>query len=174
MLVSYTPVAMAQRAAKIRSLLFRQWLGVGISLLLGAVWWFLFKPAVFSLLFWLLIGSVTWSVIRVVTSLIKLRRARRTTSQVPLGPAFQIDNHGVVLSSVPSGERIAWPQVRLVKGRNKFFNPGPRLEFAWGVDQVWSVPIIVLDAPPSVIDSAMRAFSQGRFGLDLSSVDEIW
>lgn len=174
MLVSYSPVAMAQRAARFRGLLLRQWLGVAISALISVAWWYLFRPEPYSLLFWLLIASVAWSLARVISTIVKLRRARRTTSQVPLGPAFQIDNHGVVLSTVPEGDRIGWPDVRLVKGRNKLFNPGPRLEFAWQPDRSWSVPIIVLDSPPSVIDSALRAFSLGRFGLDLSAVDDIW
>ena len=174
MMVSYSPVAMAQRAARFRSLLFRQWLGVAISLAISVVWWLIFSHELYSLLFWLLIFSVAWSLLRVLITIVKLRRARKTTSQVPLGPAFQIDNDGLVLSTVPEGERVGWPDVRLIKGRNKFFNPGPRIEFAWGSDRTWSVAIIVLDAAPSVIDSALRAFSLGRFGLDLSAVDEIW
>lgn len=174
MLVSYSPVAMAQRAAGFRKLLFRQWFGVFISAAISGLWWFFFRPETFSFLFWLLIGSVVLSLVRVVVTIIKLRRARKTTSQVPLGPAFQIDNHGVVLATTPDGERIGWPEMRVVAGRGKILNPGPRLEFAWGAGRSWSVPIIVLDAPPSVIDSALRAFSLGRFGLDLSSVDEIW
>ena len=174
MLVSYSPVAMAQRAARFRALLFRQWLGVAISVVISVVWWLIFSPELYSLLFWLLIASVAWSLLRVLATIVKLRRARKTTSQVPLGPAFQIDNHGLVLSTVPEGERVGWPEVRLIKGRNKFFNPGPQIEFAWGNNRTWSVAIIVLDAAPGVIDSALRAFSLGRFGLDLSSVDEIW
>ena len=174
MLVSHSPVAMAQRAAGFRSLLFRQWMGVAVSLGISAVWWLLFKPPQGSFLFWLLVASVGLSLARVLTTIVKLRRARRTTAQVPMGPAFQIDNRGVVLASVPSGQRVNWPDVRQVAGRNALFNPGPRLEFRWEVDQSWSVPIIVLDASPSTIDSALRAFSQGRFGLDLSRVDKIW
>ncbi|MGB3955984.1 MAG: hypothetical protein WBL05_12000 [Brooklawnia sp.] len=174
MMVSYSPVAMAQRAARLRSLLFRQWLGVVISAVISVVWWLIFKPEPDSLLFWLLIAAVAWSLGRVLTTIVKLRRARKTTARVPLGPAFQIDNQGLVLSTVPEGERVDWSQVSRIQGRNKVFNPGPRLEFAWGPDRAWSVPIIVLDAPPGVIDSALRAFSLGRFGLDLSKVDEIW
>lgn len=174
MLVSYTPVAMARRVAMLRSLMLRQWLGVGISLLISVVWWFIFRPEIYSLLFWLLIGSVGLSLIRVLLSIVRLWRARRTASQVPLGPAFQIDNHGIVLASVATGQRIGWPDVRLVKGRDRLFNPGPKLEFAWQEGGRWSVPIIMLDAPPKLIDSALRAFSLGRFGLDLSAVGDIW
>ena len=63
--------------------------------------------------------------------------------------------------------------VRQIAGRNRHLAPGPVLEVSWP-DRSWTVPIIALDAPPSVIDSALRAFSLGRFGLDLSSVDDIW
>ena len=118
MMVSYSPVAMAQRAARFRSLLFRQWLGVAISLAISVVWWLIFSPELYSLLFWLLIFSVAWSLLRVLITIVKLRRARKTTSQVPLGPAFQIDNDGLVLSTVPEGERVGWPDVRLIKERH--------------------------------------------------------
>lgn len=174
MLVGYTPVAMTKRAAMIRKLMFRQWLGVGISLLISVVWWLIFRPEVDSLLFWLLIASVALSLARVVITGVRLWRARRTIGRIPLGPAFQIDNHGVVLATVGTGERIGWPDIRVVKGRGKLFNPGPRLEFGWQPDGHWSVPIIQLDAAPKSIDSALRAFSLGRFGLDLSAVDDIW
>lgn len=174
MLVSYSPVAMAQRAAGIRALLIRSTIGLVISVVISGLWYYFFRPEPTSFLFWLLVGSVGYSLARVVVQFVQLRRARKTTGQIPLGPAFQIDNHGLVLSTVPAGERIGWAQVRLVKGCNRFFNPGPRLEFSWDPDRNWSVPIIVLDAPPSVIDSALRAFSLGRFGFDLSSVDDIW
>lgn len=174
MLVSYSPVAMDQRAASFRGLLPRQWIGVAISVVISVVWWLIFKPELFSVLFWLLIGSVIWSLARVVVTFGRLRAARRTTSQIPPGPAFQIDHQGVVLASAPNGERVGWPDVRVVRGRNKLFNPGPTLEFAWQPHRTWSVPIVVLDAAPSLIDSALRAFSLGRHGMDLSSVDDIW
>lgn len=142
MMVSYSPVAMAQRAARFRLLLFRQWLGVAISLAISVVWWLIFSPELYSLLFWLLIFSVAWSLLRVLITIVKLRRARKTTSQVPLGPAFQIDNDGLGARRFRRGSGWAG-RTWLIKGRNKFFNPGPRIEFAWGSDRTWSVAIIV-------------------------------
>lgn len=174
MLVSYTPVAMAQRTAKLGRAILRRVIGFAISLAITVAFFIFYTPEPNTIVFWLLISSAVISLGQLVFSIVRRVQARRATGRIPLGPAFQIDDKGIVLATVPEGERIGWPDVRLVKGRNKFFDPGPRLEFAWADDQVWSVPIIALDAPPVVLDSAFRAFSLGRFGFDLSSVDDIW
>lgn len=174
MLVSYTAEPLAKRAAGLKQAMIKRIISLVFSVIITIVWWILFDPVVGSFLFWLLIGSVVYSAGLLGWAIAQLVWTRKTAAKVPLGPAFQIDTRGVVVSSNPLGERLSWPQVRVVKGRNKNFNPGPKLEFAWDAERVWQVPIVMLDAPPSQIDSALRAFSLGRFGLDLSSVDEIW
>ncbi|WP_341728082.1 hypothetical protein [Brooklawnia sp.] len=174
MLVSYSPVAMAKRAAGIRKNLDRSTVGGVISLVITGVIYYFARPETTSAFFWLLVGNAVYTVVRIIVKFVKLKRARRATAQVPLGPAFQIDDQGLVASTVPEGERIGWEQVTSIAGVNKMLSPGPRLEFRWDADRSWSVPIIVLDSSPSSIDSALRAFSLGRFGLDLSSVDDIW
>lgn len=174
MLVSYTPVAMAQRTARLGRALIKRAIMSVISLVITIVFFVIFKPEPKEIVFWLLIFSAVMSVGQLVWSIVQRYQARKATSRIPLGPAFQIDNQGLVLATVPEGERIGWPEIRLVKGRNRRFDPGPRLEFGWEEGKQWSVPIIALDAPPVVLDSALRAFSLGRFGLDLSSVDDIW
>lgn len=173
-LVSYTPVALAQRAAALRTVMVRRIVGlaIGIALLLlfvlsgsvqvGGMWfWVLVVSAIYSA------GLTGWAIVQAVWT-------GNETGKVPLGPAFQIDNRGLVLSTTPLGERIDWPDIRSVRGHMKWFNPGPRLEFAWADGRTWSVPVVMLDVPPSGLDSALRAHSLGRFGLDLSGVDDLW
>ncbi|WIY82318.1 hypothetical protein [Propionimicrobium sp. PCR01-08-3] len=174
MLVSYSPIAIAQRAGGIRKNLDRTTIMGVISLIITVALYLYFKPETTSVFFWLLIASAAYTVANIIVKFVQLKRARKSTAQVPLGPAFQIDDHGLVLSTRPEGERIDWEQVTSIKGTNKIVNPGPRLEIHWDENRSWSVPIIVLDASPSAVDSALRAFSLGRFGLDLSSVDDIW
>lgn len=174
MLVSYSPVAMAQRAAGIRKRLDRTTIMGVISLLITGAFYFFIRPEPSSAFFWLLIASAVYTVTNIIVKFVQLKRASKATAQVPLGPAFQIDDDGLVASTVPEGERIGWDRITSIAGLDKLFSPGPRLEVRWDQDRSWSVPIIVLDAPPSSIDSALRAFSLGRFGLDLSSVDDIW
>lgn len=174
MMVSYTAEPLANRAAMLRSAMRRRIFSVVLSAIISVVYFLIFRPEVGSFFFWLLLGSVIYSVLLLVWSIVQVVWTRKLIGKVPLGPAFQIDNHGVVISSNPLGERLDWSQVRLIKGRNRIFNPGPQLQFGHGENTVWSVPIIMLDAAPQAIDSALRAFSRGRFGFDLSSVDEIW
>lgn len=173
MLINYSPVALAQRTTQLMRQVWLRLVGLVISALISGFWYWYAEPRLDSPIFWLLIGTVVVSLVRLVMAIVQQRLARRSTSRVPLGPAFQIDNHGVVLATSPEGERLGWADVQAIAGRNKRFAPGPMLEFEWG-ERRWSVPIIALDARPAVVDSALRAFSLGRFGLDLSRVDDIW
>lgn len=172
--VHYTPVAMAQRAAKLRVVVRRRVVSLLISAVVTVGLFFVFDVAVGSGYFWLLVASLAYSVVLLIVSIVKMYRARKTTSKVPHGPALQVDARGLVLATSPEGERVDWEQISLLKGLNRFLNPGPRLQIKWGSQSQWSVPIILLDALPGTIDSAMRAYSRGRFGLDLSAVDELW
>lgn len=174
MLVSYSPVAMAKRAAGIRKMLNRITVSGLISIVISVALFYLFEVQVGSFFFWVLALSAVYSVVRIIVSFVKLKRARKATADVVMGPAFQIDEQGMLLSTTAQGERISWDRIRSVAGVNKLTNPGPRLKIQWDEDRSWSVPIIILDSTPSLLDSAFRAFSLGRFGLDLSAVDELW
>ena len=118
-LVSYTPVALAQRAAALRTVMVRRIVGlaIGIALLLlfvlsgsvqvGGMWfWVLVVSAIYSA------GLTGWAIVQAVWT-------GNETGKVPLGPAFQIDNRGLVLSTTPLGERIDWPDIRSVRGHMK-------------------------------------------------------
>lgn len=173
MLVSHSPVAMAKRAGGLRAKLLPSWLGLIFSVALSVAWYLWQRPTASDLLTWLLVASVVASAVRVVVNIVMLRRARIATSRIPLGPAFKIEPEGMVLATCPGGERVAWERITAVHGVDKFFSPGPRFEVLWDGGR-FEVPIIELDAAPSTIDSAMRAYSRGRFGLDLSGVKALW
>lgn len=173
MLVSHSPVAMAKRAGGLRSKLLPNWIRLFISVAISLAWYFWQRPGWGDLLLWLLILSVAVSVTRVATNIVQLRRARIATSRIPLGPAFKIEPDGMVLATTPEGQKVAWEQIAEVHGVDKFFSPGPRFEVVWDGGK-FQVPIIELDAAPSTMDSAIRAYSLGRFGLDLSQVKGLW
>ena len=107
------------------------------SVQVGGMWfWVLVVSAIYSA------GLTGWAIVQAVWT-------GNETGKVPLGPAFQIDNRGLVLSTTPLGERIDWPDISSVRGHMKWFNPGPRLEFVWADGRTWSVPVVMLNVPPS-------------------------
>ncbi len=173
MLVSYSPVATAKRAGRLRAKLLPNWLRVAASVIISTGWYLWQRPTPKDVLFWLLVISILASVARVVTNIVMLRRARIATSRIMLGPAFKIEPDAVVLGMAPAPERIAWERITSIAGVDKFFSPGPRIEFRWDQGK-WSVPVIELDAAPSTVDSAIRAYSRGRFSFDLSKVAGLW
>lgn len=173
MLVSHSPVAMAKRAGGLRARLLPSWLRLIFSVLLSVGWYLWQRPSISDVLAWLLVASVVVSGMRVMANIVMLRRARIATSRIPLGPAFKIEPDAIVVSTCPGGQRIAWERVTAVHGVDKFFSPGPRFQVVWD-DGSFEVPLIELDAAPSTIDSALRAYSRGRFGLDLSRVKALW
>ena len=173
MLVSHSPVAMAKRAGGLRAKLLPSWVSLVLSVAISVGLYLWQRPALTDLFTWLLVLPVVISTVRVVTNIVMLRRARIATSRIPLGPAFKIEPEGMVLATCPGGERVAWERITAVHGVDKFFSPGPRFEVLWDGGR-FEVPIIELDAAPSTIDSAMRAYSRGRFGLDLSGVKALW
>lgn len=172
--VNYTPVAMAQRAAKFRAKGRARLISLVIQVLITVALYFWFKPATDDWFFWLLVAGLAYSVLLVVVSFVKMVRSRTATSRVENRPALKVNPAGLVLATSAAGEVVSWEELTSLKGVNKYFNPGPRLAFQWGDGRKWSVPIILLDALPGTIDQAIRAYSRGRFGLDLSAVDELW
>lgn len=172
--VNYTPVAMAQRAANFRAKGRARLVGLAIQILITVGLYFWFEPATSDWFFWLLAAGVVYSLVLVVVPFVKMRRARTATSRVENQPALKVSPAGLLLATRPEGEMVSWEELTSLKGVNKFFCPGPQLAFCWGDGRRWSVPIILLDALPGTIDQAIRAYSRGRFGLDLSAVDELW
>lgn len=168
--VSFTQKNMAERAADMRSKMNSRLISLAVSIVLTIVFYFIWKPKSDELFFWILIAGLCYSMVMALVSVMKMARARSVSKSIIPGPAFLLDNEGVAF---PSGEKIRFSSIKLVKAVDKRFNPGPNLVFEWQ-DGRRSFPIIFLDANPEIIDGILRANSRGRFGMDLSQVDEVW
>jgi len=98
-------------------------------------------------------------------ALIRWLRARKRAAALQPGPVLIVARPGVQLV----GERVPWEAVAGLQAKSELSGDvfivhrtnGPPLQ----------VPFDLLDAPPSTLDSAARAFSGGRVGVDFARMD---
>lgn len=111
----------------------------------------------------------------VIWRYLELRSARRSLAQVPAGEALRIDHRGVHASNGGGDQATTydWAGLGALRAAGKKVGAGPQLIVEHAQGQ-WQVPLSYLDTLPGTIDSAVRAYSGGRRGLDLSGMDSIW
>lgn len=177
-IVGYTPVPAAGRVAQAESLMRRALLSVVIYMVLAVVMWIFLREQLGLRAF--LLGGVPAAVIVlgfVVWRFLALRSARSALGRVPAGEALRIDHRGVHVDGTADGSRtpatFAWSSISDIRAGGKRTGAGPDLVIEHPGGQ-WSVPLSWLDTLPGTIDSAVRAYSGGRRGLDLSGMDSIW
>lgn len=108
---------------------------------------------------------------------LELRSARRALGKVPAGEALRIDHRGVHVDGEGGGERASrsfdWAGLSDLRAAGSKVGNGPDLVVEHR-EGSWTVPLSWLDTLPGTIDSAIRAYSGGRRGLDLSGLDSIF
>lgn len=181
-IVGYSPVRAAGRVARAESLMRRAVLSVAIYLGISAiVWWTTRNQISFTQFLWggvigavLVLGFIIWR-------WVELRSARRSLGRVPAGEAVRIDHRGLHLDGdaepgshdgrVPT--TFDWSGLKDIRAAGTKVGAGPNMVIEHQ-EGAWEVPLSYLDTLPGTIDSAIRAYSGGRRGLDLSGLDSIW
>jgi hypothetical protein len=122
-----------------------------------------FVPAVWILYGVALLVSLGWLLFAVLA----YRRARRDLETMGRGIAVRIDRGGVVVGGVGA----PWSQVRALTTATGGLGRSPvlRLEHAGGPPG--QVPLDQIPTLPATLDSTARAYSGGRFGVDLRALD---
>lgn len=167
---SFSPVPMATKVAKRRSLYRRTLRSSIFSLILtiGLYYWQRDSIQGFTL------GAMSglWVLVVVVLAVMYflLWQARRALGRVGHGQAFRITAQGMELGSPEDGRRVGWSEITGLSAQARAGH-GARLVVTMRDSTTWTVPLDFLDALPGTIDSAARAFSAGRLGLDLSRLD---
>lgn len=166
--VGYNPVPTAGRVARARSqvkwnawsLVFLVALVLGYHYLLPGGGWRQTLIS-FGVGFAIWLGFFIWRVVA-------LRRARQALERIGTGEAFRIDHSGIHAAE----QTMAWPQITDVKAVARATGDGPDfvVEHTGGR---YAVPLSFLDAMPGSIDSALRAYSGGRRGMDLAGLDSL-
>ena len=168
----YTPMPMAGKVASLRRRSKAQAIGVLISAAIALAIWYFTKDQIGGWR-WLLIFSVAFSILLLITTLLRLWRCNRLLGKIPKDAALRIDPLGLVLSDQKGVKRVNWDQVSKIRAKARPIMPGPDLVVEQQDGSSWKVPFLYLDVMPGSIDSAIRAHNQGRRTLDLTSMSKI-
>ena len=172
--IGYSPVRAAGRVAKAESWVRRAVWSVVIYIVISV-----------ALYIWLRNDLSTWQVLLgfipsaaivagfVIWRYTELRSARKSLARVPAGEALRIDHEGIRVDGSGSPQQFGWPGLSDISVAGRKLGAGPDLHVR-GEQSDWKVPVSYLDTLPGTIDSAIRAYSGGRRGLDLSGMDSIW
>lgn len=173
-IVGYSPVRAAGRVAKAESLMRRAVLSLVIFLVVSVGLWLWLRGELST--GQILLGFVPAAVVVLgflVWRWVELRAARKSLQVVPAGEALRIDHHGIHADGSRTPVAFDWTGLSEISVTGRRLGVGPDLTLR-NAQTEWKVPVSYLDTLPGTIDSAIRAYSGGRRGLDLSGMDSIW
>mgnify|MGYP001729661094 FL=1 len=119
--------------------------------------------------------AVIWAaptLARIILTAGFLERAKQDLASLGQGAALYIDGTGVEFVH-PEQVRARWAEITALKISGRSWGAGPRLRLEVSGREVASIPVSFLDAMPGAIDSAARARSMGRIGVDASDMDRL-
>lgn len=110
------------------------------------------------------IALITWYAV-------KLAGARRNLAGIGTGDALVIGRAGIEgVTPGQSSERMPWGEIASVAAASGGLGREPDLVVTRHDGRRWSVPLAFLDAQVGTIDNAVRVFSGGRKGLDVTNL----
>lgn len=111
------------------------------------------------------LGIIAWNLVQYLHARSQLRR-------IGEGPALVISRTGIegFTPGSTATERMPWAAIGQVAGVHRALLPGGELVVTRTDGRRWSVPFGVLDQSISAIDNAVRVYSAGRRGLDVSNL----
>lgn len=190
--VAFNPVPAAGRVARHQATRLRLALEALVVVVVGAVIWAVSRKSfnIGTLLGMLVAWLVLFLILFVIQSL-RLRSARKALLTIDEGTALRIDPTGVAMRRslrdvrgsrtsftdvvADPGESdldlVAWNRVGQLAVLGTSMGAGPVLRVEDDAGHRWEVALSWLDALPGTIDSAARAWSGGREGLDVSALD---
>lgn len=171
LVVAYNAVPTASRVARARQTLVFRAISAVVSLaivifllrVVGQDWAATVRWGTF--LVWGVVTAVWFAL-----SIISLVRARADLQRVGVGPALVLSPQGVQID----GRRFTWPEVAAIKVVGSDVGAGPRFVVEPVSGESASIPLSFLDAMPGTLDSAARAYSLGRHGVDLARLDSMF
>ena len=108
---------------------------------------------------------VIWAVptlARIILTMAFLKRAKQDLASLGRGVGLY-----------PQRVRACWAEITALKISGRSWGAGPRLRLEVSGQEVASIPISFLNTMPGAIDSAARARSMGRIGVDASDMDRL-
>lgn len=111
----------------------------------------------------ILSASALWFLIFLIGYL----QAKKELDGIGHGTAVRLDRVGVAVA----GLTLGWGEVATLGSAKAGLGRGPVLQVTAADGRSAAVPFEQLDIPPATLDSAARAYSSGRFGVDLTALD---
>lgn len=163
--IHHNPVPAAERVARWHGVLRSRLIMLAISVVLSVAV-FVWQQQKFNGLGIVLLAvfnlvPLVWVVVAAVYGQI----AKRDLATVGEGVAMRIHRGGIDVD----GRTLGWPQVRSVAARTRGPGRSPMLVVAGTDGSSSELAMEQLDVMPSQVDDALRAFTSGRLGLDLSA-----
>jgi hypothetical protein len=168
LLVPYDPGPLTQKVARRRAIVRSRIVSLVITVaVLIAV--YLWQRDQLHGTGFLLVYSVVLAipVVWLAVVLIMYARARRALRGLGSGVAIRVGPPGIQVAELAA----PWPQVASVAAVKPGIGKGPVLRLTLADGRQSAVPFEQVTVFPATLDSAVRAFSASRYGVDLSALD---
>ena len=163
--VGFNPVPAAERVARWHAIV-KSRLIILALLALGSIALWSLRRSWLSEFSWLISFMVAASLIWIVAAWVLWYVSKKDLKALGEGVALSLTYQSVSLR----GQQIAWEDVTRVAARSGGPWRSPLLVVECQNAPSVSLPLDYLDRTPGELDNAIRAFSRGRVGVDLSGV----
>ncbi|MGL5406751.1 MAG: hypothetical protein ACRDAX_08250 [Propionibacteriaceae bacterium] len=163
--VGFNPVPAAERVARWHAIVKSRLIILTLLAIASVALWF-FRRSWLSEFSWLLGFMAVASVIWIAAAWLLWYVSKKDLKALEEGIALSLTYQGVALR----GQQIAWEEVTRVVARSGGPWRSPLLIVEHRNLPSLSLPLDYLDRSPGELDNAIRAFTRGRLGLDLSGI----
>jgi hypothetical protein len=164
----HDPTGPLQRVARRKRKLVSRVISLGITLAIMIALYFWQRDQFSNSATWVIYGIVlAVSVGFGVFSFLAWRQAKRIVATMGEGMALRLGRGGVEIS----GGYVSWSDLGSLAVTKGKLGHGPQLTVTRTDGHSLSVPLDQLDVYPATLDSTARAYSGGRFGVDLAALE---
>jgi hypothetical protein len=168
LVVSYDPGPLTEKVERRRHLIRSRLISLAITIALLALIYAWQREAMqgagFVIIFAVVLGiSLAWLAATIVLFVLAKREMRTIGS----GVAIRVGPLGIQVA----GLGAPWSQVAAIDTTKGGIDRGPRLRLTLIDGRHAEVPLDQVTVFPATLDTAVRAFSAGRHGVDLSAVE---
>lgn len=164
----YDPTAPQQRVAKRKRRFVSRVISLGITLaIMAGIFYWQREQFDASTAPWVLYGIVVGiSLAFLVAAFLAWRQAKRILAGLGQGLALRIGRPGVEIA----GSYVSWHDLKDIAVTKGKLGHGPQLTVTRTDGYSLAVPLDQLDIYAATLDSTARAYSGGRFGVDLTAL----
>lgn len=164
----YDPTAPQQRVAKRRKRFVSRVISLVLTLAIMVGLYLWQREQFASSAPWVLYGIVVGvSLVFLLVAFLAWRQAKKILAGLGQGLALRLGRPGVEIA----GAYVSWDDLQGLAVTKGKLGHGPQLTVTRTDGYSLSVPLDQLDVYPATLDSTARAYSGGRFGVDLTALE---